>query len=83
MRIRGSTPGPLAQLGPHGADPRQTGAVNQISDELVCSFCQKRQSQVRKMIAGPGVFICNDCVQLCYDIIEGELGGPAPGYPRP
>jgi hypothetical protein len=62
-------------------DRGQNRAVNQTADELICSFCQKRQSQVKKMIAGPGVYICDDCVQLCCDIIEGELGGPAPQEP--
>ena len=37
-----------------------------------CSFCNKLQSQVDKLIAGPGVFICNECVELCYNIIEDE-----------
>ncbi len=37
-----------------------------------CSFCNKLQSQVEKLIAGPGVFICNECVELCHNIIEEE-----------
>ncbi len=37
-----------------------------------CSFCNKLQSQVDKLIAGPGVFICNECVELCYNIIEDD-----------
>ena len=42
-----------------------------------CSFCNKLQSQVEKLIAGPGVFICNECVELCHNIIEEEeLGAP-------
>ena len=45
-------------------------------EEIVrCSFCNKPQSQVRKMIAGPnGVFICDQCVDVCTEIIEDELG---------
>ena len=44
------------------------------SSELVkCSFCGKSQKQVKKLIAGPGVCICNECVDLCNDIIEEEL----------
>jgi ATP-dependent Clp protease ATP-binding subunit ClpX len=62
---------------PDRPDLRQNQAVSQTSDELICSFCTKRQSQVRKMIAGPGVYICDECVQLCCDIIEQELGGTA------
>jgi ATP-dependent Clp protease ATP-binding subunit ClpX len=42
--------------------------------ELVkCSFCGKSQKQVRKLIAGPGVYICDECIDLCNDIIEEEL----------
>jgi hypothetical protein len=39
---------------------------------LVCSFCGKNQDQVRKLIAGPTVYICDECVDLCNDIIEEE-----------
>jgi ATP-dependent protease Clp ATPase subunit len=39
---------------------------------LVCSFCGKNKDQVRKLIAGPTVFICDECVDLCNDIIEEE-----------
>src|ERR687883_551227 len=38
-----------------------------------CSFCGKSQKQVRKLIAGPGVYICDECIDLCNDIIEEEL----------
>ncbi len=47
--------------------------------ELVkCSFCSKSQKQVKKLIAGPGVYICDECIDLCNDIISEELsdGGP-------
>ena len=39
---------------------------------LYCSFCGKSQHEVRKLIAGPTVFICDECVELCMDIMEGE-----------
>jgi ATP-dependent Clp protease ATP-binding subunit ClpX len=39
---------------------------------LICSFCQKSHNQVRFLIAGPGVFICNECVDICNDIISQE-----------
>ncbi|MBF0437043.1 MAG: ATP-dependent Clp protease ATP-binding subunit ClpX [Magnetococcales bacterium] len=42
---------------------------------LHCSFCGKTQHEVRKLIAGPSVFICNECVDLCRDIIKEEKGG--------
>src|SRR5438094_10410152 len=40
---------------------------------LVCSFCGKSQDEVKKLIAGPGVYICDECIDLCNDIIEEEL----------
>ena len=42
---------------------------------LYCSFCGKSQHEVRKLIAGPSVFICDDCIDLCNDIIRDEIGG--------
>jgi len=42
-------------------------------DFLRCSFCGKSQNQVKKLIAGPGVYICNECVDLCNEIIDEEL----------
>jgi ATP-dependent Clp protease ATP-binding subunit ClpX len=48
------------------------------SCELVkCSFCGKSQKQVKKLIAGPGVYICDECIDLCNDIIEEDLQEPA------
>ena len=47
------------------------------SDErkmLRCSFCNKTQDQVRKLIAGPGAYICDECIEICTEIIEEELG---------
>ncbi|MGO4220891.1 ATP-dependent Clp protease ATP-binding subunit ClpX [Lysobacter sp. TAF61] len=49
---------------------RSTGDSNKI---LYCSFCGKSQHEVRKLIAGPSVFICDECVELCNDIIREEL----------
>jgi len=40
--------------------------------ELICSFCSKSQLEVKKLIAGPTVFICNECIELCVDIIKEE-----------
>lgn len=42
--------------------------------QLKCSFCGKSQDQVRKLVAGPGVYICDECIELCNDIVEEELG---------
>ena len=48
--------------------------VDEINtDKLNCSFCGKAQNEVKKLIAGPSVYICNECVDLCNDIIEEEV----------
>ena len=46
---------------------------NETTDKLSCSFCEKSQDDVKKLIAGPSVYICNECVDLCNDIIEEEV----------
>jgi len=43
-------------------------------DLLKCSFCGKTQHQVIKLIAGPGVYICDQCIELCNQIVEEEVG---------
>ena len=40
---------------------------------LYCSFCGKSQHEVKKLIAGPSVFICDECIELCNDIIRDEI----------
>ena len=45
--------------------------------ELYCSFCGKSQHEVKKLIAGPTVFICDECVELCMDIIREETKNSA------
>ncbi len=47
--------------------------IGETADLLKCSFCGKSQKQVRKLIAGPGVYICDECIDLCNEIIEEEL----------
>ena len=42
------------------------------NNELRCSFCGKPQSQVKRLISGSGVYICNECVALCQDILASE-----------
>ncbi|MBX7137607.1 MAG: ATP-dependent Clp protease ATP-binding subunit ClpX [Oligoflexia bacterium] len=49
---------------------------------LICSFCGKNQDEVRKLVAGPGVYICDECVELCNDILTEELGENASFGPR-
>ena len=48
-----------------------------VSGSLECSFCGKGQDEVRKLVAGPGVYICDECVDLCNDILVDELDGRA------
>jgi len=52
--------------------PKTTGG----SEQLLCSFCGKSQRQVKKLIAGPGVYICDECIDLCNEIIDEELTPP-------
>lgn len=47
---------------------------NDEKDNLNCSFCGKSQEQVRKLVAGQGVYICDECVELCAEIVEEEVG---------
>jgi ATP-dependent Clp protease ATP-binding subunit ClpX len=52
--------------------------------QVNCSFCAKPGSAVAKVIAGPGVYICNECIQLCNDILEEEQRAPSsPGTQLP
>ncbi|HMU66456.1 MAG TPA: ClpX C4-type zinc finger protein, partial [Cellvibrionaceae bacterium] len=51
----------------HNSDTEDNGKL------LYCSFCGKSQHEVRKLIAGPSVFICDECVDLCNDIIREEV----------
>src|SRR5690554_1112823 len=47
---------------------------NDDKGQLKCSFCGKTQDQVRKLVAGPGVYICDECIELCTEIVEEEIG---------
>ncbi|MFH1490742.1 MAG: ATP-dependent Clp protease ATP-binding subunit ClpX [Pseudomonadota bacterium] len=58
------------------------------NDDLLCSFCGKSQDEVKKLIAGPSVYICDECIQLCNEIIAEEYGqdseiGETGGLPKP
>ena len=46
--------------------------LNRRGHEVTCSFCGKSQSAVKKIVAGPGVFICDECVELCNEILNEE-----------
>ena len=49
------------------------------NNELRCSFCGKPQSQVKRLISGSGVYICNECISLCQDILAAEENNTAAG----
>ena len=51
---------------------KETSTGESSKNTLYCSFCGKSQHEVRKLIAGPTVFICDECVELCNDIIREE-----------
>lgn len=55
--------------------------IGESGDLLKCSFCGKSQKQVRKLIAGPGVYICDECIELCNEIIEEELAETSESQP--
>jgi ATP-dependent Clp protease ATP-binding subunit ClpX len=61
--------------------------IGEGGDLLKCSFCGKSQKQVTKLIAGPGVYICDECIDLCNEIIDEELTAPSSfdieNLPRP
>src|SRR5229473_6720975 len=57
---------------PDGGALAPAGIVSEPTNALYCSFCGKSQHEVRKLIAGPTVFICDECVELCMDIIREE-----------
>src|SRR5690606_21027378 len=77
--------GPAGAYGILGPKPRSAASERRMSEDrqgrntgdstkiLYCSFCGKSQHEVRKLIAGPSVFICDECVELCNDIIREEL----------
>lgn len=48
-------------------------AKNDDRKQLKCSFCGKTQDQVKRLIAGPGVYICDECIELCSEIISDEF----------
>src|SRR5688572_30307901 len=58
---------------PPDLEVSQVARIGESGDLLKCSFCGKSQKQVKKLIAGPGVYICDECIDLCNEIIEEEL----------
>src|SRR3954469_11264422 len=70
-----ATPGRHAARDPQPPKGRDipVARIGDGGDLLKCSFCGKSQKQVKKLIAGPGVYICDECIDLCNEIIEEEL----------
>src|SRR5207249_207272 len=66
---------------------RDVARASDGNEQLLCSFCGKSQRQVKKLIAGPGVYICDECIDLCNEIIDEELTAPTQldldNLPRP
>src|ERR1044071_9225905 len=69
--------GPVERRRANNSGPPEEGLrvarIGDGGDLLKCSFCGKSQKQVKKLIAGPGVYICDECIDLCNEIIEEEL----------
>ena len=53
--------------------------IGESADLFKCSFCGKSQKQVQQLIAGPGVYICDECVELCNEIIEERMAESSSG----
>lgn len=75
MRAVSTTPAPTRRLGAP-RDPSPTGWPAQPALDLAagCSFCAKRRQDVHRLIAGPGIYICDECVALCAEIMEEQDG---------
>ena len=57
-------------------EPESGETPSPTEPPVVCSFCGKTQDEVRKLIAGPSVYICDECIDLCNEIIDEELTAP-------
>lgn len=71
---------PTSGAAASGATPTSEAAAGDAAEQRVlaaCSFCMKASTKVRKLIAGPGVYICDECVDLCAQIIADEFARPA------
>jgi ATP-dependent Clp protease ATP-binding subunit ClpX len=71
-RVTHGGSGKDAALGRTDAKERHVARIGDGADLLKCSFCGKSQKQVKKLIAGPGVYICDECIELCNEIMEEE-----------
>jgi ATP-dependent Clp protease ATP-binding subunit ClpX len=69
-------PRPKARTRSSRQEGIQLARPTDSNEQLLCSFCGKSQRQVKKLIAGPGVYICDECIDLCNEIIDEELTAP-------
>jgi ATP-dependent Clp protease ATP-binding subunit ClpX len=69
-------PPPNAPIDSSRQEGIQLARPTDSNEQLLCSFCGKSQRQVKKLIAGPGVYICDECIDLCNEIIDEELTAP-------
>ncbi len=69
-------PPPKAPIDSSRQEGIQLARPTDSNEQLLCSFCGKSQRQVKKLIAGPGVYICDECIDLCNEIIDEELTAP-------
>src|SRR6478672_6232335 len=79
QELRHHRSGDLGALAPRSAgqaEERTMARPTDSNEQLLCSFCGKSQRQVKKLIAGPGVYICDECIDLCNEIIDEELTAP-------
>ena len=71
----------VAQKSGHST-PRSSGETSRqkkrLQSKLYCSFCGKNQDEIAKLIAGPAVFICNECVGKCNEFLEAPIDAPRP-----
>ena len=72
--VSGRRSHPASEASPGSARSRH----REDGDQLLCTFCGEAQKDVAKLIAGPGVYVCNECVDLCVKIIDEEREGPQP-----
>ena len=75
-----TTRGKVGTAGKESTTPQQSAAKQPDTNPLLCSFCSKSSYEVKKLIAGPSVFICDECIELCNDILRehGERANPRP-----
>jgi len=75
-----------ARLAPERREKEERTMAQRGRGYTRCSFCGKGQDKVRRLVAGPGVYICDSCIELCHEVLAMDAGKPrpqAPGGPPP